>query len=86
MDELCIKVTPVEKFSVSIQGHDVGEFKKISSWEGFIKLQGPKGTIIVHDERSWMDKFGEDIFGVATEQSLKVVKITPDLISIDKAE
>ena len=86
MDELTIKVTPIEKFSVNIQGHDIGEFNKISSWEGFIKLQGPKGTIIVHDERSWIDKFGEDIFGAATEQSLKVVKMTPDLIPINKAE
>ena len=80
MRNMEIEIVPVEKFEVKIGEKVVGEFEKISSWEGFAKLQGKNGTIIVKDERDFLKSILTDIFGSEKQSSFTVVEISPSLI------
>ncbi|MCO1336072.1 hypothetical protein MO867_17210 [Microbulbifer sp. OS29] len=78
-----ISIKPIEKFTVEVDGVAIGEFEKVSSWEGFIKLQNPKGYIIAADNSTPFTEimggiFG-DIFGSRTE-TFQVLKASENLI------
>ncbi|WP_444958225.1 hypothetical protein [Microbulbifer sp. ZKSA002] len=78
-----ISIKPIEKFAVEVDGVAIGEFEKVSSWEGFIKLQNSKGIIIAADNSTSSINitggiFG-DIFGLKAK-TLQVIKASENLI------
>lgn len=75
-----IDITPIERFEVKVDGRVIGEFTKVSEWEGFAKLRGENGVIIVSDESSFADKLFDGILGHKQESNYKVIKCTPGLI------
>lgn len=78
--DLDIEITPVENFEVKINGTTIGEFKRISSWEGMVKLQNRDGAIIAADERTLIDKAFSNVFNAEKQSSFKVISISPMLI------
>jgi len=80
MEKLEIEILPVEKFEVKIRGKSIGEFERVSSWEGFVKLVSNRGEIIAADERTVIDKMFTGMFSAEKQSSFIVVKITPSLI------
>jgi hypothetical protein len=62
MKPLEVKLTPLETFSVEIDGKFAGHFRKVDSWEGLSKLVGTGGAtggMIISDDdtRALSDMF-----------------------------
>jgi len=87
MRDLTIKLEPLRRFKVTINGVDIGEFQKTSDWEGLFKLQNSKGQVIIAaDSESAFDKIFRDIFNPRPNEKqheYSVVQLTPDLIPND---
>jgi len=82
--KIAVQIKPIEKYEVIIDGKNVGEFSKESSWEGMAKLRGAKGVIIINDDPSLFEDIFAGIIGkVGGEpRTVEVVKISPDLVPI----
>lgn len=53
--------------------------RQVSAWEGFIKLEGLAGVVIVHDERGPLTRTLDDAFDKWPE-SWTVVKASPGIL------
>lgn len=82
-----IKITPIDAFSVEIEGHDLGNFELKSQWQGMILLENKDGKQIVMEPEfistlhaSPFDK----IFGGDGSKKGMVIKASPDIIGAIK--
>jgi hypothetical protein len=75
-------------FTISVGEQSLGRFRKMSSWEGFMKLESedePRQFLIVMTEQSRMTQELENLmgefFGSASGNEYVVVAASPDLIA-----
>lgn len=74
-------ITPLENFTVIIDGEDKGLFTVKSSWEGFTKLTNNQGDyIIVVDDSSLLDKLFRNLFGNEQQSEYDVIRLSNSLL------
>jgi len=75
-----IELTEIKRYAVKIDGVNLGEFKKVSSWEGMIKLAHKDGGSIIAEDESFADKLLE-FCSPDSPKVLVVHKISPSLMA-----
>jgi hypothetical protein len=81
-----IKLIPLEKFLLEIDGKSIGVFERVSSWEGFMKFENNEGVVITADDSNIFEDVCSRILEFGRQSSLKVIKISPNLIPKESKE
>ncbi len=78
--KLTATIKEVKYFNVVINGHDLGEFKVQSKWEGFVKVVNSKGLIIFYAGDDDLLGFFGGLFSDRSSDDVNIVSITPSLL------
>lgn len=76
-----IKVTPIRRYSISIDGEEKGEFTKVETWEGMAKFTNKEGIIIADEGTPALSSMFKSLVGDDAPIEMTVVKISPGLTS-----
>jgi hypothetical protein len=80
-----VKVTPVNRYEITINGKTYHDFQKREEWEGMVKFSGPAGVLILSQSRTDFEGSIEALFGIKTEHDrpveMDIIKASPDLVS-----
>ena len=77
-----VKLVPLEKYELIIDGQSIGEFTKISSWEGMSKFICNNGEVIVDEGESTFSSIFDRMFDKADKSICPVMKISSGLIPV----
>lgn len=70
-----IQITPVNKYRVTHEGVDLGEFEFVSAWEGMMKIRNEKGLTIIAEDESFLAVTTEAVLYKMSPSLFRSVKI-----------